>query len=300
VLGTPDYIFGLVLLAVLGYSAIRKKFTALYALFTSLLLNVILKYLSSHPTALFTPNVGPSMVIQVFTTLGFEFHFLWVLALAYVIFRPTSWWSTLSAGLIGLGMGFWIKKKSRKIVEGAQEVRRKTFHTIAGLIMGLVAIVVSQRAAIMIAGIGLIFTFAFPFAKQTAMGKVAKSMIRSEEEDPGMTLFKFGLGCLLPLLLNQPWIVLVIAIGDGMSAMIGRFFGSTKLYKQKSLEGTLAGFLGAWAVAMQFAPTPLLAAVVYALTELFAPLDDNLMVPIVLSLLYLPWSHVITWTLALF
>ena len=128
------------------------------------------------------------------------------------------------------------------------------------------------------------------FLKVPFFHHLSYSMTR-DKEHPGEILLKFFVGILLPLLLNQPWIVLIIAVGDGMAAMVGRFFGKTKIYKNKSLEGTLSGFFGAWAVSNQFYHIPLLAAGLYTLAELFTPLDDNLVVPVVLSMLFIPWAN---------
>jgi len=279
-------------LLMIFYSVLRKKFTALYTLFTSIIFNLIFKYISSRPDTLFIPTTGPSMLLQVLSSMGFFFKSAWALAVITMIFRPVSWVSTLSALLFGIGIGILVIRGSRKIKEGAQEVRRKTFHTVAALVVGITAIAVGRTAAIVLDLAGLVAALSFPlFERIPLIREAAEGMLRKNERS-GETLFKFFIGILLPLLLNQPWIVLVIAVGDGMAALVGRFFGKTKIYKGKSLEGSLSGFLGAWAVSNQFYPHPLLAAVIYTLTELFTPLDDNLVIPIVLSLLFVPWTAI--------
>lgn len=211
-----------------------------------------------------------------------------------MILRPISWIATLSAVFLGVGVGIWVIKGSRKIKQGAQEVRRKTFHTTAGLLVGIIALSVSQRAAITVALLGIVTSLSFPLIMRIPFIKEVGFSLTRDKEQPGEILFKFFIGILLPLMLNQPWIVLIIAIGDGVATLIGKFFGKTKIYGNKSLEGSLAGFLGAWAVSNQFYPHPIFAATLYTITELFTPIDDNLAVPTVMSMLYIPWGTL--WT----
>jgi len=79
--------------------------------------------------------------------------------------------------------------------------------------------------------------------------------------------------------------MLLTVFGDLMSALVGITVGRTRIYRRKTLEGFLAGFLtnllvgylvmpGEWAV---FAPMALVASLVELWT---GKLDDNLTVPL--------------------
>jgi dolichol kinase len=83
--------------------------------------------------------------------------------------------------------------------------------------------------------------------------------------------------------------LLIMALGDGMSTIIGRK-GKIKLpyNRKKTLEGTLAFFavslVGYPFVGSIIIPVAAIAAVVEGLD---LPMDDNLTVPIVLTILFL-------------
>ena len=90
--------------------------------------------------------------------------------------------------------------------------------------------------------------------------------------------------------------VVVCGFGDPVAAMVGRKFGRTHITGGRTLEGTLAfvaiGALFAGLILVVYAPEirwhyVLIVAVVAALTgalaELFAPVDDNLAIPVASS-----------------
>lgn len=90
----------------------------------------------------------------------------------------------------------------------------------------------------------------------------------------------------------------IMLTSDACAALFGKAFGTRKLYKSKSLEGTTAFFLSALIVMMLFNPVyavtyaSIIAAAAATLAEMFEDkieIDDNLSVPlfvgIILSLL---------------
>jgi len=89
--------------------------------------------------------------------------------------------------------------------------------------------------------------------------------------------------------------VAVLGLADPAAAIVGRRFGKTPLRASRSLEGSLAFFLTAFASALAtfslLSPTALpwsgrlvaslVAAIVGTLTELYSsPIDDNLSIPV--------------------
>jgi dolichol kinase len=79
--------------------------------------------------------------------------------------------------------------------------------------------------------------------------------------------------------------MLMAVLGDFFAALVGRFFGKTKLYKNKTLVGTIAGFAANLGVAYLLLPNMHLInipmAFVATFVELFTrKIDDNLTVPL--------------------
>lgn len=102
----------------------------------------------------------------------------------------------------------------------------------------------------------------------------------------------YGLGIVFPItLLEAPEaaaVILVLSVGDSFSNLVGRRYGKTKIM-DKSLEGS-AAFFGFSYVGAALLVEPVLAAsmaFVGALIELFSFADDNLTIPLGLSLLAL-------------
>ena len=120
---------------------------------------------------------------------------------------------------------------------------------------------------------------------------------RFEREDvlfPGWGSACYAAGTLIPLtfLLDTSQIaacILVLALGDGMSTMVGRIGKSRLPYnRKKTLEGTAAFFMGSLAafpfIGELAIPLALIAAIVESMD---LKLDDNLTVPIACTIFFL-------------
>ncbi len=80
---------------------------------------------------------------------------------------------------------------------------------------------------------------------------------------------------------------LALAIEDGFSTLFGLTFGEKKLFGNKTLEGTLWGFLAYFLALLFLGFSPLFSltlALLVALTELFSPINDNILVPFMAAL----------------
>ena len=114
----------------------------------------------------------------------------------------------------------------------------------------------------------------------------------------------FALGLMLPLILFPRDIafasIAVLTLGDSFAAIIGMSLGkhTLSLNREKTVEGTLAGFLAAFIGASVFLPPTMafIAAFSGMITEaLPTPVNDNLLVPLVTGYAVLfcsqfPWA----------
>lgn len=104
---------------------------------------------------------------------------------------------------------------------------------------------------------------------------------------PGKGALFFALGALFCLVFFPSRFVfialVVLSLLDSVTTLVGVRFGRTRIYNHKSVEGTLAGIAAAAAVLLLLIhPLPALAvAVASGLAEFLAPVDDNLVVPVV-------------------
>lgn len=86
------------------------------------------------------------------------------------------------------------------------------------------------------------------------------------------------------------YVILLMAFGDGLSALLGQKFPTFKLYRNKSLTGFLTVFIAALALGFIFVPeiglALILLAFIAAFVELVTPRGlDNLSLPLVTFLL---------------
>lgn len=98
-----------------------------------------------------------------------------------------------------------------------------------------------------------------------------------------VTLFFFGTR---PVIVNAA--LLYLSLGDAASAVVGKKWGNHPykvMGQTRSLEGTAAGFLVAWACGWSISLPPAIAlggAVVFSLADAVPiPPDDNLWIPVI-------------------
>lgn len=115
------------------------------------------------------------------------------------------------------------------------------------------------------------------------------------------SMYVLAAAIICTMLFSKPVAAIALTImltSDACAALFGKAFGTRKLYKSKSLEGTTAFFLSALIIMMVFNPlypvtyASVLAAAAATFAEMFEDkieIDDNLSVPlfvgIVLTLL---------------
>ena len=191
--------------------------------------------------------------------------------------------------LIGFGFGSMGKREESRLEREYREIKRKIFHMLSGVFIFVVSYFFGRFWGVVSIIFSAFATFLLPFFKFPLVGEAIEEMYKARGERPAEGAFNFSIGSILPILIGQPWIVLALGLGDGISTLIGKFFGRTKIYKDKTLEGCIAEFLVVMAIAKYFFPNPIIPALLYTIVELTSPVDDNLTIPIVLSFLYFPW-----------
>ena len=138
-----------------------------------------------------------------------------------------------------------------------------------------------------------------PWARRT-FGSLFFRMLRNKETTHGKFQVSGSLYVLLAaiactLLFPQPVAVIslsVMLISDTSAALFGKAYGTRKLYKNKSLEGTVAFFLSALIVNMlcepiyRFTYAGVIACAAASFAEMFEDkleVDDNLSIPLVVG-----------------
>lgn len=174
----------------------------------------------------------------------------------------------------------------KRRVDVRPELPRKLVHTGSGLLAAALPYFLSYREII-----GL--TAGFVLVMAVSRGAHVFTAVHSAERDSyGELFFPLGVG-VLATMHPQHWVfayaVLVLALADTAAAAVGmRFPFGRYPFGGKSLTGTLAFTLVAFAVGIPFAPVAAcaLAAVAAACVEAVAPRGlDNLAVPVVAALL---------------
>lgn len=139
----------------------------------------------------------------------------------------------------------------------------------------------------------------YPWARRT-FGSLFFRMLRHKETTHGKFQVSGSLYVLLAaiactLLFPQPVAVIslsVMLISDTSAALFGKAYGTRKLYKNKSLEGTVAFFLSALIVNMlcepiyHFTYAGVIACAAASFAEMFEDkleVDDNLSIPLVVG-----------------
>ncbi len=179
------------------------------------------------------------------------------------------------------------------------EIERQIFHIIVGL-LAIIFLILFGRGMLMGAAfftliIGLLLVnLTFLGRRIGLVDWFIKHFERNNIPFPGWGSACYATGVLLVTsFLEDPNAIIaaliIMALGDGMSTLIGRK-GRIKLpyNRKKTLEGTIAFFvfslLGYPFVGGVIIPVAIVAAIVEGLD---LPMDDNLTVPIVITFLFL-------------
>ena len=187
------------------------------------------------------------------------------------------------------------------------EIRRKAAH-FSGVLWVLISyfLTITQTTVVLLVFLGISAISASPYGRKLKIpivGKIADrlhSISRTEERRAGVHFGAVYFFASLALLLyaTQDFQIyraaaLVLIVGDGMAGIFGKIYGKTKLpwNQGKSLEGSIAGFIGAAIAASFIIPInfAVLAAFAGVLIEAINwKLNDNLTIP--LGVGFLLWA----------
>ena len=112
------------------------------------------------------------------------------------------------------------------------------------------------------------------------------------DNKPSITPFLFGFSIFLLLYFpekNYLAGLIALIIGDGFAGLIGYKFGKIKVYNNKSIEGSLAFFLSTFLLLILIYPVfkSFILALVGMIIELFSKEEENLVLPLSISILSL-------------
>ncbi|NPA32773.1 MAG: phosphatidate cytidylyltransferase [Aquificae bacterium] len=177
------------------------------------------------------------------------------------------------------------------------ELRRQIFHILSILSLVPLILYLPRWAVILTLSLGIVLNLLLvlrnPFVLRVFSPLVSLLERKENLSKPGIGALWALLGVFVSYLLFGKGAVVgvvVLALGDGLSTLAGKLIGRHRLFynPEKSLEGTLAFFLGSF-LGLSFFLEPLEAFFISLVCALFESLplgvDDNLTLPIFASLL---------------
>ncbi|MFC2154569.1 diacylglycerol/polyprenol kinase family protein [Candidatus Altiarchaeota archaeon] len=180
------------------------------------------------------------------------------------------------------------------------EFKRQMVHLLLGSAIAFTMYFFKLYTVLLLLATTILFLVVPRFSPNNPLSRLLMALFERKkdiEEFPFRGAIFFNIGAvsavfLLPLEFACG-VILVLGWGDSMSTLIGKYIGRHRI-GAKSIEGSLAfllfGFIGAlfflnWEMALLF-------AFVGMFIELFLPFNDNLSIPIGLSLLYYVFSSI--------
>jgi dolichol kinase len=181
------------------------------------------------------------------------------------------------------------------------EFWRKTVHLIFGLLITFFILTFPKDMVIMLLAAGLLGGLWFiDLAMRGINVPVISHLLYYLERDgvfPGKGAFFFVFSAFIITILFSSEIaatgVLVLAVLDGFATLIGLRYGRIRIINHKSIEGTAGAIIITIGVLFFFL-SPIQAIVIAfiaGLVELASPVDDNLLIPLVVAILlaFIPW-----------
>jgi dolichol kinase len=176
-----------------------------------------------------------------------------------------------------------------------KETERQAFHLVLGTLLAALIIVMGRFYSLAIFGLCIIsgILISEVMHKGTRLPIVSWFIARLERDKvkPGQGTLNFFLGTFIALVFFEPNIVfvavLILAFGDSFSTIVGKGIGKRRIYNKKSIEGFLAGFLASFLVTLPYLNIyiGIAACLTTSLIELLTPVDDNIVIPPLSSLI---------------
>jgi len=180
------------------------------------------------------------------------------------------------------------------------EIRRQLFHLILGIVIVVLYSIeiLTINVLFIIFFVGLITSLISLKYNVPIICWFLKNFEREKDfqENPGKGTLMYITGVLVTLLLFKENIalaaIMILAVGDSVAHIVGKYFGRYQFKNAKHLEGTLAGIFFASVAASMFVKPTLAflgssAAMILEVIELKMGkiiIDDNLVIPVVAGL----------------
>jgi len=179
------------------------------------------------------------------------------------------------------------------------EFRRQLMHILLGII--IVALysynIINSLMILILLIAGLFLSFLSTKSELPVISWFLKRFERQKVKKtfPGKGIFFYLLGVFLVVLIFDKntalAAIMILALGDGISHIVGRYFGKTRTFlsRYKLIEGSIAGFVASSVGASLFVSPwkAIVASAVAMFVELIElkiseeTVDDNLVVPLV-------------------
>ena len=168
-----------------------------------------------------------------------------------------------------------------------KEIKRKVWHALWGIALAF-AVLKTYPFVIQILLIGLLLLL---MTLKTAhkhgyhlwlVDDIMEELIRKDRSIDGAIYFILG-SLIVSLLFSQKIAavsILILGISDSLATIVG-VHSSHRIYKKKTIEGSLAFFISSFlivSVSFNFM-SALIVGLASTLIELFGEIDDNLLVP---------------------
>ncbi len=170
------------------------------------------------------------------------------------------------------------------------ESSRQLVHLVFGLGIAAFVFLFDRAITISVLMIALFAGFILSDAVQRGytIPGISQIIARLERREaaPGKGALFFALGALFCLVFFPTEVVfpalIVLALLDSVTTIVGVRYGKHRIYNKKSLEGTTFGIAVTFAALLLLVPpgAALAVAVVSGIVELITPVDDNLVVPV--------------------
>jgi len=181
-------------------------------------------------------------------------------------------------GYILAGVLWWLFRKGRERV--GREWDRQAFHMGTGALLGLL-LYNSWQLGLLLMILALIFGLILYRWREHPWISAFLEFFDRDGTGRGAFAFLFGSAVATALNPSFGWVaVWYLSYVDAAATIAGKYFGT----KGKSAYGFIAGFLAGVLIALA-TDTPLWFAPIAAAVEYLSPIDDNLMIPVVVALL---------------
>lgn len=185
------------------------------------------------------------------------------------------------------------------------EMKRQLVHLFLGMVISLsVYFLYPSMGRFVLLPLIVVLFFIFTLPRWITEMRLFNHLVFHFEREndilnfPFRGAFWYGVGIIPPILflpLNPACaVIVVLSAGDSMSTIVGKFLGKRR-FGHKSVEGFISFFIFGFLAAAVFVSPGLAFAFAFlgAVMEFFSFIDDNLLIPLGLSVFYVLVSNII-------